>query len=458
MRTSPLAVALGLAATLTIAPALTGSGSPAHAAGETCDGKAATIVVQPSTTWPRPWTVGTPGDDVIVGTADRDRIDGAGGNDTICGLAGDDHLVGGEGDDRLFGGLDGEYFPDDDYWGDVIEPGAGDDFVDLGADLDSKELWWGDSLYADQVSYAHAPGPVRVDLTALTATGEGTDTFAATPAGKFAGIVGSPYDDVLTGGPADDQIHGGGGDDVITGGPGDDMLHGDLNWDPDKRNYDTSVPGDDTVEGGLGDDVVEGGHGADTLRGDDGEDYLVAAKDAQGTSLWGGDGDDDFSTAQDTFARGGAGNDSFDLSIGRGKQADESRTVIGGQGRDKVALSSYVGGKVRYDLTINVPRRRIDVGGGRFAKVASTEEFQVEGNDGRGLIVFRGSNAPELFRLRWIMKAQVHAFGGGGNDVLISGYAADLLDGGPGRDRLDAGRGRDRCVRGEALKGCERRR
>lgn len=457
MRTTPLAAALGLAATLTIVPALTGAG-PASAAGETCDGKAATIVVQPTTTYPRPWTVGTPGDDVIVGTDDRDRIDGAGGNDTICGLVGDDHLVGGAGNDRLFGGLDGEYYPDDDYWGDIVEPGPGDDHVDLGADVAADDVWWGDSVYADQVSYANAAGPVSVDLTTLTATGEGTDTFAATPAGNLAGIVGSPYDDVLTGGPADDQIHGGGGDDLITGGPGDDLLHGDLNRAPDKRNYDTSVPGDDVVEGGAGDDAVAGGHGADTLRGDDGDDYLVAAKDAGGTFLKGGDGDDDFGTAQDTMARGGAGDDSFELGIGRGQKADRSRTVVGGRGRDTVAFSSYVGGKNRYDMTIHVPKRRVDVGGGRFAKVTSTEEFVVEGNDGPGLIVFRGSARPELFRLRWVMKARVEAFGGGGNDVLIGSYAPDLLDGGPGRDRLDASRGRDRCLRGEVLKGCERRR
>ncbi|MDT0184518.1 calcium-binding protein [Microbacterium sp. ARD31] len=456
MRTTPLAAALGLAATVTIAPALTGT-TPASAAGETCDGKAATIVVAPATTYPVPWTVGTPGDDVIVGTDERDRIDGGGGNDTICGLDGDDHLVGGAGDDRLFGGLDW-YYPDDDYWGDVVEPGPGDDHVDLGADGGWEDIDFVDSVYADQVSYANAAGPVTVDLTTLTATGEGTDTFAATPAGKFTGIVGSRYDDVLTGGPADDQVHGGGGDDRISGGPGDDLLHGDLSWAPDERNSDTSVPGVDVVEGGVGDDVVGGGHGADTLRGDDGDDYLVAAKDARGTSLLGGDGDDGFSTAQDTFARGGAGNDDFELGIGRGMKADEPRTVIGGQGRDKVALSSYVGGKNRYDVTISVPKRRIDVGGGRFAKVASTEEFQVEGNDGPGLIVFRGSDVPELFRLRWVMKAKVHAFGGGGNDVLVSGYAADVLDGGPGRDRLDASRGRDRCLRGESLKGCERRR
>lgn len=169
MRTTPLAAALGLAATVTIAPALTGT-TPASAAGETCDGKAATIVVAPATTYPVPWTVGTPGDDVIVGTDERDRIDGGGGNDTICGLDGDDHLVGGAGDDRLFGGLDW-YYPDDDYWGDVVEPGPGDDHVDLGADGGWEDIDFVDSVYADQVSYANAAGPVTVDLTTLTATG-----------------------------------------------------------------------------------------------------------------------------------------------------------------------------------------------------------------------------------------------------------------------------------------------
>lgn len=457
MRTTPLAAALGLAATLTIAPALTGSLTPASAAGETCDGKAATIMVQPTTTHPRPWVVGTPGDDVIVGTDDRDRIDGAGGNDTICGLDGDDHLVGGAGNDRLFGGLDW-YYPDDDYWGDVIEPGPGDDYVDLGADGGWADIDFVDSVYADQVSYANAPGPVTVDLSTLTATGEGTDTFAPTPAGKFAGIVGSPFDDVLTGGPAEDQIHGGGGDDQVAGGLGDDLLHGDLSWAPDKRNYDTSVPGDDVVDGGPGDDVVEGGHGADTLRGDEGDDYVAAAKDASGTTLLGGAGDDDLLTAQGTTARGGAGDDDVELGIGRGRKADAVRTVAGGGGRDKVQLSSYVGGKNRYDVSISVPERRIDVGGGRFAKVTGTEEFVIEGNDGPGLIVFRGSARPELFRLKWVMKARVHAYGAGGNDELIGGYQADVLDGGPGRDRIDGSRGRDRCLRGEVLKGCERRR
>ena len=305
MRTTSLTAALGLATALAVTPSLA---APASADAPTCDGKTATIVVQPTTTWPKPWVVGTPGDDVIVGTDGRDRIDGGGGNDTICSLGSDDHVVGGAGDDRLFGGLD-EYYPDDDYWGDVIEPGPGDDFVDLGFQGGWEDIDFVDSVYADQVSYANAAGPVTVDLTTLTATGEGTDTFAPTPEGKFTGIVGSPYDDVLTGGPAEDQIHGGGGRRHDPGGPGDDLLHGDLSWAPDKRNYDTSVPGDDVVEGGAGDDVVEGGHGADILTGEDGEDYLVSAGDAAGTRLDGGPGDDLFATSQQTRARGGGGDD-----------------------------------------------------------------------------------------------------------------------------------------------------
>ena len=329
--------------------------------------------------------------------------------------------------------------------------------MDLGFQGGWEDIDFVDSVYADQVSYANAAGPVTVDLATLTATGEGTDTFAATPAGKFTGIVGSPYDDVLTGGPADDQIHGGGGDDTITGGPGDDLLHGDLNWAPDKRNYDTSVPGDDVVEGGAGDDVVEGGHGADILAGEDGEDYLVSAGDAAGTRLDGGPGDDSFATSQQTRACGG--DDTFELGIGRGQKADGSRVVNGGNGRDRIQLTSYVGGKNRYDLTIHVPKRRITVGGGLFAKMTGTEEFiRVQKGDGRtgARGVPRGS-PPGALPPPLDPEGHVHAHGGGGDDVLIGGYRGDVLDGGPGRDRLDGSRGRDLCVKGEQLRACERR-
>lgn len=456
MRTTTATAALGLAASLAIVP-LGLAPAPASGAGETCDGKAATIVVQPSTTRPIPLTVGTPGDDVIVGTDRRDRIDGGSGNDTICGLDSDDHLVGGAGDDRLFGGLD-EYYPDDDYWGDVVEPGPGDDYVDLGADGGWKDITFVDSVYADQVSYANATGPVTVDLTTLTATGEGTDTFAPTPLGKFTGIVGSPFDDVLTGGPAADQVHGGGGDDVITGAGGDDLLSGDLSWDPDRRNMDTYASGDDRVSGGVGDDVVEGGLGIDVLLGDEGDDYVAVLRDASSTELDGGAGDDTLRTGPGTFARGRRGDDELRVSTGNGKRIADPRTLSGGTGRDRVTFESYVGGRITYDLEISVPKHRITMGGGRLAALRGTEEFVVDGNRGRGLVTFRGGRGPELFRVRWASGFPTRAFGGGGADELIGSNRGDLLDGGPGRDRLDGREGQDRCLRGEVVKSCERRR
>lgn len=436
MRTTPLAAALGLAASLTLVPLGTLAG-PASAAGETCDGRAATIVAQPSTDWPRPWVIGTPGDDVIVGTDGADRIDGGDGNDTICGLDSFDHLVGGAGDDRLFGGLD-DYYPDDDLYGDVVEPGPGDDYVDLGADLGPADLFYVDTAYPDVVSYADAPGPVIVDLTTLTATGEGTDTFAATPAGKYTGILGSPFDDVLAGGPAVDQVLGGGGDDVIDGGEGDDLLDGDATTSYLRRGTASSASGDDRVSGGPGDDLLGGGDG-DVLRGDGGDDQLRVGRGA--------------------VARGGPGDDRFGFSIGRGEKVDDVSGVQGGSGRDRVTLDSYVGGRrPSYFLTIDVPRRLITLGGGRFSTLSGAEEFIVEGNDGRGLVVFRGGRASEVLRVPTLIGFRVRAFGGGGADALQGSDRADLLDGGPGRDRLDGRRGADRCVRGEQLRSCERRR
>ena len=155
MRRTTTLTALGSLLALPLGLGL--ASAPAHAV-ETCDGRPATIVVpaKPGSFRTDP-VVGTPGDDVIVGTDQADDIDGAGGNDTICGLRGADDLGGGAGDDRLFGGLDEAYSPDDDYFGDSIAPGPGDDYVDLGHDPQSQDLFDLDIGYWDRVSYAPSP-------------------------------------------------------------------------------------------------------------------------------------------------------------------------------------------------------------------------------------------------------------------------------------------------------------
>ena len=57
MRTTSLTAALGLATALAVSP----SGRTRVGRRPTCDGKTATIVVQPTTTWPKPWWWGRPG-------------------------------------------------------------------------------------------------------------------------------------------------------------------------------------------------------------------------------------------------------------------------------------------------------------------------------------------------------------------------------------------------------------
>ena len=55
---------------------------------------------QPGTTR---YTVGTPGDDVLVGGVGRDVLSGRGGDDCLFGFSGDDLLTGGTGTDKLKG-------------------------------------------------------------------------------------------------------------------------------------------------------------------------------------------------------------------------------------------------------------------------------------------------------------------------------------------------------------------
>lgn len=325
------AVALLLAATF--APA---SAAPAAAGAETCDGKVATLVVPPPPldgfrTTP---VTGTPGDDVIGGTTWPDTIDGAGGDDTICGLKGDDHLLGGSGRDRLFGGLDEQYEPDDGYEGDLIEPGPGDDYVDLGYDPQSEDLDAADGPWQrwDRVSYLNSVGAVTVDLEAGTAEGEGTDTIA-----YAAGIVGSAHDDVLLGSEEHDWIAAGEGDDLVNARGGNDAVKTDL----DGTSSAVTTPGDDVAVGGPGGDEIVAGHGSDRILAGPGRDQ-VFLDDAAGSRAFGGAGVDFIEVNGRASVEGGRGKDTLTAGIrslfARGRMAGGpgDDRLTGGTGDDRL--------------------------------------------------------------------------------------------------------------------------
>ena len=405
--------------------------APGAAAAETtCDGKVPTIVAVPGEP-----TTGTAGDDVILGTYARDFIDGGAGNDTICGLGNADTLTGGPGDDRLFGGLDDYYVPDDGYMGDILVPGPGDDFIDLGDDPASATVDYVDRLAVyDRVSHADAPGPVTVDLSAGIATGEGTDTIVV-PA-YSGGIIGSAYDDDLVGTSGPDRIQGGDGDDCIRGKGGDDDI------EPGK--------GDDIVRGNTGDDIIVSSDGGrDRLYGDRGEDYVEAR--GRGTDVGGGGGDDFLVARAGASVHGDGGDDEIDADLSRRTRVE----VDAGNGRDIVRLrapkSAFARGS-RY--VVDVPRKRVTVGGAKRARYTGVEDLRFSGGPGR--LTYLGG--PQRDRLSVSGGIQVRAYGRRGADILVGGSRDDLLVGGPGRDQLVGGPGRDRCIGGEQLRQCEVRR
>lgn len=417
-----------LIALMTPLVVVAGGAVPAGAA-TTCDGKVPTVVAVAGTP-----TTGTPGDDVILGSMGNDTIDGGAGNDTVCGLEGADRLVGGAGDDRLFGGLDDEYYPDDGYEGDLIVPGPGDDFVDLGDDPASATVDYVDRLANyDSVSFADATGPVTVDLSAGTATGEGNDTIVV-PA-YSGGIVGSAHDDVLVGTSRPDWIRGGGGADRVVAGAGDDDLEAD---------------GGDVVRGGDGGDIIVAPRGRVRLFGDAGVDYVEAH--GRRSAIGGGDGDDYLVGDLGVSVHGGAGNDEIGAALHRRTRIE----VDGGPGRRDVVRLRASGEQFEQGsrFVVDVPRQRVSADGRARAVYQGVEILRFSGPGGH--LRFLGS--PRSEDLSASSRLRVTAYGRGGRDVLAGSRYADLLDGGSGRDVLVGGPGRDRCVAGERVRECERRR
>ncbi len=268
---------------------------------------------------------GTDGAETLIGDGGSDTLYGYGGADVLDGGAGDDKLYGGPGDDRLIGGLGsdtldgGDGIDVADYGGatggvrvdlsfaygldtsgagadtwfsienvvgsafsdlltgdakaNVLDGGDGGDFLHGGDGGDTLKGGAGDDiLFGDSgddlldggagfniASYETAIAGVIVDLnkTGLQNTrGGGVDTLVG-----IEGLVGSKYDDTLTGDARANTIFGGAGADQILGGAGDDIL-----------------------SGGEGDDRIDGGEGFDTVRIVGKASDFQVVKNADGTT------------------------------------------------------------------------------------------------------------------------------------------------------------------------------
>ncbi|MBP2239435.1 VCBS repeat-containing protein, partial [Sinorhizobium kostiense] len=132
---------------------------------------------------------------LIYGTSGADNLTGGALDDTIIGRGGNDVINGGGGNDTLSGG-------------------AGNDTIDGGGGLDLLDL--SDATAGVTFSLVQSSGSTVANLTAV---GLGVDTYR-----NIEGIIGSDYNDTLTGSALGDQLYGGDGSDRLTGGAGADTF------------------------------------------------------------------------------------------------------------------------------------------------------------------------------------------------------------------------------------------
>jgi len=174
--------------------------------------------------------IGTDHDDEMRGTTLINVFYGGDGNDTFAASNNNDEIYGGIGND-------------------VINGGRGKDTIDGGDGIDT-------------ITYTNSDLRVIVDLESGTMSGSGHG--GGDVISNVENIVGSAYNDILTGLNTGSTIDGFQGDDIINGGSGNDDLSGGA--------------GNDTINGGQGDDMMFAGAGADVFEFttlDFGEDTIL---------------------------------------------------------------------------------------------------------------------------------------------------------------------------------------
>ncbi len=203
---------------------------------------------------------------------------------------------------------------------DILRGGGGDDLMFGGGGI-------------DYVDYSTTGNSVIVSLVTGTATGDGNDMFSG-----IEGVLGSQYNDTITGdgqqnflyaGGGDDYVDAGAGDDLISDGAGRDQIYGGTGNDVIVAAVDSSL---DHFNGGYGIDIVDYSAATTTIMADLGNGIVTLGgnKDLLFNieGVTGGSGNDTLLGSNgDDILNGGAGNDT--LKGGRGYD-----TLAGGSGSD----------------------------------------------------------------------------------------------------------------------------
>ena len=257
----------------------------------------------------------------------------------------------------------------------------------------------------DWVSYENSNAGVTIDLSTDPATVSG-DWAVGDRLSGINNLIGSRYDDTLSGNSGANTLRGRVGIDRLNGRGGNDILEGGV--------------GNDILNGGAGDNILEGGSGQD--------DYVFDSYN----------GNDEIRSDTDggrLLFPNGSETDTFYLS--RDENGVTVATAEGGSTFIHIAASAYqhggfsiyVGSEAEDTLTLV---GRIHVGDDDVNNVTGDSSKDIISGLGGNDYLQGGSGDDDLY-------------GGAGNDLLDGGRGDDLLAGGSGDDiyRFDAGDGTD---------------
>jgi Ca2+-binding RTX toxin-like protein/LysM repeat protein len=373
------------------------------------------------------------GDDVISGGNGDDTLDAGAGNDIVHGDAGNDTIYGQDGDDILYGDAG-----DDVLWG-----LAGNNILIGGAGIDKLYGFSGVSA----ASYSTSATGVNINLATNVSTG---GDAAGDLLYGINNIIGSVFDDIISGSSAANSIDGGAGNDIINGGSGTDTINGGTGIDTTSyagstagvtvnlvTNVNTggdaqgdNLSGIENIIGSAFNDTLSGNSGVNVINGGDGNDIIL------------GNGADTID--------GGAGIDtvtyaSFNNSIA------VNMSVLGYQppGTDILYnIENVIGTSYSDTIYANSLTNIIDggVGGGDTIGFAgatsgvtvdiSLNVAQTSGGDAAGdtYINFENLSGTVFDDILSGNSGANIIDSSGGNDIIIGGAGADTIDGGTGID------------------------
>jgi len=304
----------------------------------------------------------------------------------------------------------------------------------------------------DTVSYANAFDRVTVSLatggTTTTTPGSATGGSGTDRIVNVENIIGSAFNDSLTGNEGDNRLDGGAGSDSLTGGAGNDtyvvsagdsiteattagtdLVESNIDWTLTDNIENLILTGSANLNG-------TGNGGANRITGNTGNNFLDGLA-----------GDDAYigSTGNDTYV--------FDTAATTGTSATPGDTITGetAAGGTDWIFSTITTTNHTTTLPTNIEHGRllgsavINLTGNSANNtlIGNTGNNTLTGNDGNDVLIggagddtLNGGDGTDTLN------------GGLGDDTLNGGDGNDILNGGAGNDTLDGGAGNDALTGG----------